>query len=66
MPWWKRPPTSEPDPAAIEARHKAERELEVRRAETSRVKEVIAGWRQIREKNHFAPAINATFRGGNP
>ena len=61
--WWKRQPHAEPDPEARQARIEAERDLERRRAETSRVQAMTENWRRIRERNHFAAAIEATFRG---
>lgn len=63
MPWWIREPTTQRDPAAIEARRRAERELEARRAEGTRARDLVAWWRRIQDENHLAPAINATFRG---
>lgn len=66
MPWWKRDAHAQRDPRAVEARQKAERELAERRVENSRVEMMTAGWRRIREENHFASAINATFRGEEP
>lgn len=63
MPWWRRATTAERDPRAVEARKKAERDLAERYVERSRVETMTAGWRRIREENHFAAAINATFRG---
>lgn len=62
--WHKRQEIT-PDPAAHEARVQAEQDLERRRAETTRVEAMTEGWRRIRERNHFASAIEATFRGGN-
>ena len=40
--------------------------LAERKRETPRIKAMVAEWRRIREDNHFADAIQATFRGGKP
>lgn len=65
MPWWKpRPPNVEPDPEAEHARLCAERLLRQKREEASRVDEMVKGWRRIRERNHFAAALEQSFRGG--
>lgn len=63
--WWRcRRPTLAPDPKATEARVRAEQQLKQQLEETSRVKAMTSGWRRIREQNHFAAALETTFRGG--
>lgn len=63
--WLKRRPVVERDPEATAARKRAEQQLARRRADLPRVEAMANEWRRIREANHFAAAINATFRGGN-
>ena len=62
--WFSKKPEISPDPAAVAARKRAEQQLEEGRADASRIEALTAEWRRIRARNHFAAAINATFRGG--
>lgn len=56
------------EPLSIEAtaaRILAERDLARRQAETGRVRALTDEWRNIRERNHLASAIEQSFRGGS-
>lgn len=51
------------DSEATQSRKKAERALEETRAETSEYRALGESLRELREANHFAIAIKASFRG---
>jgi hypothetical protein len=59
MKWRRNPGPSE----ATRAREKAERDLDAVRAETPMYRALGERLREIREKNHLAEAVAATFRG---
>ena len=48
---------------ATAARIRAEMDLERRLIESSRVREKLARWRRIRERNNIAAAFEASMRG---
>lgn len=48
---------------AQDARARAQQQLEQTRSETPRVMALAAALRDLRERNHFADALEATFRG---
>lgn len=49
---------------ATAARVRAERDLEERRADLTRVRLITAEWRRIRARNNLAAALEQSFRGG--
>lgn len=55
----ERPPSE-----ATAARQKAEQDLNNIRAETPRIRALAESLRDLRQNNHFAAAIEQTFRGG--
>lgn len=69
MRWpWQRDPETEP--AALEALHEAEENLEAAKehladakAQWPEVREVSRSLRNIRERNHFGESIERIFRG---
>lgn len=64
--WWHpRRPQVKPDPKATEARIRAQQQLVQQVEETTRVEAMASSWRRIREQNHFASALETTFRGGS-
>lgn len=65
MLWRRREPEVKRDPKATAARIAAERELAEKHDETRRIEAMTAAWRRIRERNHFASAIEDSFRGGH-
>lgn len=56
---WKR--TQEPR-ESTKSRMKAEQDLKITRAETPRYQALADSLREVRERNNFAAAIEATFR----
>lgn len=60
---------SKPEPVESEAtaaRIRAERDLERRLDDQTRVRALTAEWRRIRERNNIAVAFEASLRGGHP
>ena len=55
-----------PESEATQARKAAERALEHTRAETPKIRALAESLRELRENNHFAMAMKATFRGDSP
>lgn len=58
-----------PEPVQSEAtaaRVRAERDLERRLDDTTRVRALTDEWRRIRERNNIAAAFEASLRGGRP
>jgi hypothetical protein len=51
---------------ATAARIRAEMDLERRLIDTSRVRELTAEWRRIRERNNIAAAFEISMRGRHP
>lgn len=49
---------------ATQSRERAERELEWVRAQTPVYRRLAADLRELRQENHFAESIEATFKGG--
>lgn len=63
--WGRKKPEPEQS-AATAARIRAERDLERRLDDQTRVKQLTAEWRRIRERNNIAAAFEASLRGGHP
>jgi hypothetical protein len=65
MPRHRRHEPERPDPTeAIEARLRAEHDLEQRRAEGQRIRALLREWDRIREKNNIRANFEASMRGG--
>ena len=65
LPW---PPRHEPpaDTGAMNAVRDAQRGLSKAKAEQARAHQMALNLRAIRQKNHFAEAIAAAYRGEHP
>jgi len=66
---WHRKKKAEMPASSIEAtaaRIRAERDLERRRDDMTRVSAMTTEWRRIRERNNFAAAFEATLKGRHP
>jgi len=64
---WRRrrnPEAVEGAKRATQFRIRAELDLAARRADTPRIQAMTDQWRHIRERNHFADALEQSFRGG--
>ena len=62
MRWFHRPASTE----ATKARRRAETELAKTIEQTDQYRALAESLREIRERNHFADAIERTFRGERP
>lgn len=59
--FWQK--THEVDESSAKALEQARRDLRDRKLEASRIRAITTNWRGIREQNHFAEAIKASFHG---
>lgn len=65
MTWFRRR-THHPPSEGTKARKRAEKDLVETKAETVRYRALAESLREIRQRNHFADSITATFRGDRP
>lgn len=70
---WRKPNTTKAVEDARRARERAQADLERMREQSAKVRAETPHYRawserlrDLREKNHFAEALQATIRGGNP